>query len=69
MQIAIKELAAAVVEQAFHDLRNRSTRTAAMRFINSKDFEFWTGILQVSPDMLREKATTIPVKQQRKKIS
>lgn len=66
MQIAIKELAVAVVKQAFHDLRNRSTRTAAMRFINSKDLEFWTSILHINPNALREKAKTIPPKQRKK---
>ncbi len=40
MQIAIKELAVAVVKQAFHDLRNRSIRTAAMRLSIQKIWSF-----------------------------
>jgi hypothetical protein len=68
MQLAIKQLAVAVIRQAFWDLERHSLRASAMEFINSRDFEFWTSILNINADMLREKARTIPPKQ-RKKIS
>lgn len=61
MQIAVKELATAVITQSFKDLKRRSARTSAMEFINSRDLEFWTSILNINPDMLREKAKTIPL--------
>lgn len=62
MQIAIKELAVAVIRQAFWDLERHSLRGPAMEFINSRDFEFWTSILHINPNELREKARTIPPK-------
>ncbi len=54
----IQRLSVAVIRQAFLDLssRNDQLRIPAKKFINSQDFEFWTAILNLDPDMLREKA-------------
>ena len=62
MQLATKQLAVAVIQQAFWDLERHSLRVPAMKFINSRDFEFWTSILHINPNALREKARTIPPK-------
>ena len=62
MQLATKQLAVAVIQQAFWDLERHSLRVPAMEFINSRDFEFWTSILHINPNALREKARTIPPK-------
>lgn len=64
----IQKLSVAVIRQAFLDLssRNNQLRISAKKFINSQDFEFWTAILNLDPDMLREKAIII---EKKKKIS
>lgn len=62
MQLATKQLAVAVIQQAFWDLERHSLRVPAMEFINSRDLEFWTSILHINPNALREKARTIPPK-------
>lgn len=53
----IQRLSVAVIRQAFLDLssRNNQLRISAEKFINSQDFEFWTAILNLDPDALREK--------------
>ena len=69
MQLATKQLAVAVIQQAFWDLERRSLRVPAMEFINSRDLEFWTSILNINADMLREKAKFIYKSKEKRKIS
>lgn len=54
-----KELAIAVIRQAFQDLEVYEHRRKAQRFIRSEDFEFWAGIVGADTQFLREKARNI----------
>ena len=43
---AAKSLSIAIIKQAFSDLNSYAAeRRRALKFINSQDFEFWTGFL------------------------
>lgn len=54
-----KELAIAVIRQAFRDLEVYEHRRKAQRFIRSKDFEYWVGVVGADTHFLREEARKI----------